>query len=109
MDTVREHVERSAATRDPAERPMLVFFGRARGGQSRRTEAFLAQVLQRRRNHTTFALRYVDVDRRPDLAARFQVDQTPALVIVKQRRVVGMLATPRGSTEIAAFLEPWLR
>ena len=37
-------------------RPKLVFFYSPRSGRCRRVEAFVAQVLQRRRNHETFEL-----------------------------------------------------
>ena len=36
------------------EKPRLVFFHSAASGHCRRVEGFLAQVLQRRRNHGTF-------------------------------------------------------
>ena len=36
------------------DQPRLVFFHSALSGQCRRVEGFLAQVLQRRRNHGTF-------------------------------------------------------
>ncbi len=36
--------------------PRLVFFHSTMSGHCRRVEGFLAQVLQRRRNHGTFAL-----------------------------------------------------
>ena len=37
-----------------ATRPRLIFFTSSLSGQCRRVEGFLAQVLQRRRNHSTF-------------------------------------------------------
>lgn len=49
-------------------RPKLLFFYTDSSGRSRRVESFLAQVLQRRRNHDTFQLYRVDCDARPDLA-----------------------------------------
>ena len=36
------------------DKPGLVFFHSQRSGRSRRVEGYLAQVLQRRRNHATF-------------------------------------------------------
>ena len=50
-----------------AARPSLVFFYSSRSGASRRVEGFLAQVLQRRRNHDTFRIYRVDDVERPDL------------------------------------------
>ena len=40
----------------------------------RRVEGFLAQVLQRRRNHETFKLYRVAQEERPDLVERFEID-----------------------------------
>lgn len=54
-----------------AARPRLVFFCSRRDGHCRRVEGFIAQVLQRRRNHETFVLHAVDVEERADLAERF--------------------------------------
>jgi hypothetical protein len=72
-------------------------------------EGFLAQVLQRRRNHATFKLHVVDELERPDLVRRFGVDDLPTLVVVEARRVEARLVKPRGCREIETFLSPWLR
>ena len=90
-------------------RPTLILFTSTREGRSRRAEGFLAQVLQRRRNHETFAIRYVAREERPDLLDKFRVDQTPTIVVVEDKRVRGRLAQPRGCEEIQTFLAPWLR
>jgi hypothetical protein len=89
-------------------RPTLILFTSNREGRSRRAEGFLAQVLQRRRNHETFAVRYVAREERPDLLDKFRIDQTPTIVVVEERRVRGRLAQPRGCEEIQTFLAPWL-
>ena len=68
-------------------RPGLVYFYSARSGACRRTEGFLAQVLQRRRNHGTFHLYRVEKDDRPDLLQRFRVDRVPTLVVVEAKTV----------------------
>ena len=44
---------------------MLLFFTSQTNGRCRRAEGFLAQVLQRRHNHDTFSLRFVDQIDRP--------------------------------------------
>jgi thioredoxin-like negative regulator of GroEL len=106
---VSEHERHPEAEAEAAERPKLVFFHSARSGRCRRAEGFLAQVLQRRRNHDTFDLVRVSVDRRPDLAERFRVDAVPTLVIVEGRRVRGRIVAPRGCTELERELGPWLR
>ena len=90
-------------------KPRLVFFHSPRSGPSRRVEGFLAQVLQRRGNHRTFKLYRVAREERPDLTARFSVDEIPTLVVVEGRRVRGRLRTPRGCDEIETFLAPWLK
>jgi thioredoxin-like negative regulator of GroEL len=89
-------------------KPVLLFFYSQTSGASRRAEGFLAQVLQRRRNHETFALRRVDCAARPDLVARFGIERPPALVVVEDRCVRVKLEQPRGCVEIQTLLAPWL-
>lgn len=91
------------------DQPGLVFFYSPVSGSSRRVEGFLAQVLQRRRNHATFKLYRVDERSRPDLVERFGIDQTPALAVVEGKLVRAKLARPRGCREIESFLAPWLK
>jgi thioredoxin-like negative regulator of GroEL len=90
-------------------KPMLIFFTSTRDGRSRRAEGFLAQVLQRRRNHETFTIKYVAQEERPDLLDRFRIEKTPTLVVVTDRRVQGRLPQPNGCEEIQSFLAPWLK
>ena len=92
-----------------AAKPRLVFFHSPRSGPSRRVEGFLAQVLQRRGNHRTFQLYRVAREERPDLTARFSIDDIPTLVVVEGKWVRGRLPTPRGCEEIETFLAPWLK
>jgi thioredoxin-like negative regulator of GroEL len=89
-------------------RPGLVFFYSPISGASRRVDAFLAQVLQRRHNHGTFRLYRVDERKRPDLVARFRVEHVPSLYVVERKTVTAKLVGPRGSREIERFLAPWL-
>jgi thioredoxin-like negative regulator of GroEL len=97
----------TSAQRAPA-RPGLVFFHSAVSGHCRRVEGFLAQVLQRRRNHGTFKLYRVAQEERPDLVERFGVERLPTLVVVEDKRVQASLERPRGCREIEEFLAPWL-
>lgn len=90
-------------------RPGLVFFYSARSGSCRRVEGFLAQVLQRRRNHGTFRLYRVAQEERPDLVERFAIETTPTLVVVEGKQVRARLAHPRGCRDIERFLAPWLQ
>jgi hypothetical protein len=87
----------------------LVFFYSANAGATVRVEGFLAQVLQRRRNHSTFRLYRVDDRKRPDLITRFGIEKTPSLAVVEGKTLRGKLTNPRGCREIEAFLAPWLR
>jgi len=98
-----------AAIASAGVRPGLVYFYSARSGACRRAEGFLAQVLQRRKNHGTFHLYRVDEEERPDLLERFGVDHVPTLVVVEDRFVKGRLESPRGCREIERFLAPWLQ
>lgn len=89
--------------------PRLVIFHSARSGRSRRAEAFVAQVLQRRHNHGTFSVIRVDVDDRPDLAKRFKVDAVPTMIVIDDNRVRARVTEPTGVRELADALAPWLR
>lgn len=90
-------------------RPGLVYFYSARSGACRRTEGFVAQVLQRRQNHGTFQLYRVEQEERPDLVERFRVAELPTLVVVEEKSVAARLVKPRGCREIEHFLAPWLQ
>ena len=108
---------RSVAVRQPAHaqlvdrvaKPILVFLYSPTSGGSRRAEGFLAQVLQRRRNHDTFDLRRVNFEERPDLAARLGVYSAPAIVVIDGNWVRARLERPRGCAELSTALAPWLR
>jgi len=101
-------VARPTVAQTPATRPRLVFFTSGVSGNCRRVEAFIAQVLQRRRNHDTFKLVVVDGRERPDLVLRFEIDELPTLLVVADNTVRGRLERPRGCKEIEALLAPWL-
>jgi thioredoxin-like negative regulator of GroEL len=92
-----------------ADRPTLVFVHSPTSGASRRAEGFLAQVLQRRRNHDTFTLRRVNYEERPDLAARLGVKGVPAIVVIEAKRVRARIERPRGCVELTTLLAPWLK
>lgn len=102
-------VQPSAAPAAAATKPKLVFFTSERSGNCRRVEGFLAQVLQRRRNHGTFRLRTVDEHLHPELVQRFNVTALPTLVVVEGRTERARLEQPRGCKEIEELLAPWLR
>lgn len=77
-------------------RPQLLFFYTRSSGQSRPVEGFLAQVLQRRRNHETFHVHRLDYEEHGDLARRCGVSEAPALVVVREKRVQARIERPRG-------------
>jgi thioredoxin-like negative regulator of GroEL len=103
MATAEAPVVRAQATK-----PRLVVFTSSVSGQCRRVDGFLAQVVQRRRNHGTFRLLVVDESARPDLVSRFGVARLPTLVVVEGCEVRARLERPRGCREIEEFLSPWL-
>jgi thioredoxin-like negative regulator of GroEL len=98
----------TAATPSLPDQPRLVFFHSAVSGNCRRVEGFLAQVLQRRRNHGTFKVLRVAEEERPDLIERFRIETLPTLVVVEGKVVAGRLERPRGCREIEGFLSRWL-
>ena len=92
-----------------SKRPSLVFFYSETSGASRRAEAYLAQVLQRRANHATFRLMRVAADQRPDLVERLGIDELPTLLVIVDRHVRGRLVRPSGCRAISQLLSPWLK
>lgn len=92
-----------------APKPILIFFTSKTDGPSRRVEGYLAQVLQRRRNHETFSIKFVAQEDHPDVVERFQIAATPTILVVDDAKVQGRLVEPSGCVEIQAFLAPWLK
>jgi thioredoxin-like negative regulator of GroEL len=90
------------------EQPRLVFFHSTLSGHCRRVEGFLAQVLQRRRNHGTFTVVRVAEEEHPDLLERFKIETVPTLVVIENKAVTARLERPRGCRDIEGFLAPWL-
>ena len=99
----------SAATASATTaRPRLLLFQSRVSGRCRRVDGFLAQVLQRRSNHSTFELARVDAEERPELHESFGIDEVPTLVIVEDGQVQGRIVDPGGCKAIERFLAPWL-
>jgi thioredoxin-like negative regulator of GroEL len=111
MPATRERQPATAAhdANEADSRPKLLFFYTDRSGRSRRAEGYLAQVLQRRRNHDTFQLYRVECDERPALARRFGIENPPVLVVIENKRIQARLEQPRGGLEIQNALATWLR
>ena len=66
MSAAKGTSARPKASDEPAARPMLLFFFEQTSGPCRRAEGYLAQVLQRRSNHDTFAIHFVGDENDPD-------------------------------------------
>jgi thioredoxin-like negative regulator of GroEL len=106
---VKQAVRRPPAVESAEDaRPRLVFFYGRTSGPSRRVEAYLAQVLQRHQNHSTFALIRVEVGDKPELARRFAITEVPTLVVVAGRRVRARIEAPHDRVTIERALAPWL-
>jgi thioredoxin-like negative regulator of GroEL len=88
--------------------PKLLYFYSPRSGPSRRVEAFLDQVLQERKNHDVFARGRVDVDRAPQLAEHFDVEDLPAILVLEDGRVVQKVEGRVSVGRIRDALSPWL-
>ena len=100
--------ERAEAAK-PTARPKLLLFSSRVSGRCRRVDGFLAQVLQRRANHSTFELERVEIEDQPELHESFGIDEVPTLVVVEDERVQGRIVAPNGCKAIERFLAPWLR
>jgi thioredoxin-like negative regulator of GroEL len=96
-------------SRSATSKPGLVFFHSSVSGRCRRVEGYVAQVLQRRRNHDTFKYYSVASEARPDLIEKFNITDLPTLVVVENRLVSARLEVPRGCRDIERFLAPRLQ
>ncbi len=88
------------------DRPLLVFFSSSRSGPARRMESLLAHVARKERQR--LRVTRVDVDERPDLAARFDVREVPTLVLVKEKKAVARIDGRTSAPKIERMLEPHL-
>ena len=82
---------------------LLVFFTSRRSGPARRMESLLAHIARKERGQ--LRVKKVDVDERPDIAARFRVSQVPSLALVKGKRVVALLEGRSTAPRIEALLD----
>ena len=85
---------------------MLVFLCSERSGPARRMESLLAHLARKER--ARLIVKRVDVEERPDLAARFRVEQVPTIVLVKDKRVVGRLEGRASAPRIERLLDAHL-
>jgi thioredoxin 1 len=90
----------------PDSRPLLVFFGAAHSGPARRMESLVAHLARKER--ARLRVTEVDVDKQPELAARFRVTTVPTLALVKDKRVVGRLEGRVSAPRIEQLLDAHL-
>jgi thioredoxin-like negative regulator of GroEL len=69
-------------------------------------ESLIAHVARKEREHLRVAR--VDVEEKPEVAARFGVEEVPTLVLVKEKRVVGRLEGRATAPRIERLIEPHL-
>jgi thioredoxin 1 len=86
--------------------PALLFLRKRQCGASRRMESLVAwvKVTQKKR------LRVIDVDadRNPALTRELNVSEVPALVLIKDRRIVGRLEGRATGRQIDELIRPHL-
>src|SRR3954465_2809291 len=87
-------------------RPLLVFFYTPSSGPARRMESLLAHLARKERER--LRVTRVDVDQRPDLAARFGAEQGPTLVLAQDKRAVARIDGRASAPRIERMLEPYL-
>jgi thioredoxin len=86
---------------------MLVFFTSRESGPARRMESLLAHIA--RRDRDTLVVKRVDVQERPDIAARFRIAEVPALALVKGKRVVATIEGRATAPKIDSMLAVHVR
>jgi thioredoxin-like negative regulator of GroEL len=69
-------------------------------------ESLLAHLARKERERLRVTT--VDVDRRPDLAARFRISEIPTIVLVKDRQAVARLEGRTSAPRIERMIEPFL-
>ena len=66
-------------------------------------------MLQRHRNHSTYRVIRVPIEDQPELAAAFEIEALPTLVVLDGKQPKARLEAPRDRACIEAALSPWLR
>jgi thioredoxin-like negative regulator of GroEL len=88
-------------------RPRLLLFHSPLSGRRRGVDGLLAQALQRRANHGTFALDRIAAEDHPE-HEHFKIDAVPTLIVLDEGRVRSRIVDPSGCKAIERFLAPWL-
>jgi thioredoxin-like negative regulator of GroEL len=86
--------------------PLLVFFASRTSGPARRMESLLAHIARKERDR--LRVTRIDIEARPDLAARFHVETVPTIVLVKDKRTVGRIEGRASAPRIERLLEEHL-
>jgi thioredoxin-like negative regulator of GroEL len=101
-----ETTRRSPDSRIPNTTPALVFLSKRSSGPSRRMESLVAwvKVTQKKK------LRVIDVDadENPSVVEKLEVGNIPALVLIKDRRVLGRLEGRATGQQIDDLIRPHL-
>jgi hypothetical protein len=71
--------------------------------------AYLAQVLQRGRNHDTFVVYRIAQEERPEIVPRFRIASVPALLVAEGGALRARLERPKTAVLSERFLLPWLK
>jgi thioredoxin-like negative regulator of GroEL len=84
--------------------PALLFLGQGRSGPSRRMDSLVAwvKVTQKKRLRVV----RVDADENPALVRRLGISTLPALVLVKNRRVLGRIEGRATGRQIDDLIRP---
>jgi thioredoxin-like negative regulator of GroEL len=90
----------------PDDRPLLLFFTSRSSGPARRMESLLAHIARKERSRLRVSK--IDVDERPEVAARFRVGQVPSLALVVRKKVVSRIDGRATAPRIESMLEPHL-
>ena len=97
---------RPAAADDAAPATLLFFHSRS-SGPSRRMDGLVSWFYVRERKRVR--LHVIDVDERRDIAALFEIETVPTLVLVKANRVVARLEGRATGHQIDDAMLPHLR
>ena len=86
--------------------PLLLFFTDPTSGPARRMESLLAHLARKERGRLD--VKRIDVEKRPEAAAKLKVEVVPTLLLIKEKRVVGRLEGRVSAPKIEQMIEPHL-
>src|SRR6187549_3146520 len=86
--------------------PLLLFFTDPTSGPARRMESLLAHLARKERDRLD--VKRIDVEKRPEAAAKMKVEVVPTLLLIKEKRVVGRLEGRVSAPKIEQMIEPHL-